>query len=313
MYKIDTKYKKFLICPICHISLIEFKCSKCKISFFDKKFNIPSFVVSKMYKNQSDLNFVNEVMNFWGNGWAQRLNEEDHDFLYKFNKNELLNYGNNLINSFENKGWTLFRHLKKESFQNKLVLNIGSGSGVEALLISMLSSLKCTCIATDITLQASLASHKILKKITKTSFGLHADARYIPLKTNSVDVVFSSGVLHHSKDIKKSISEIYRVLKPNGKAYIMLYAKWSLMFLQEKFFRNSGEKDWETKNRKNPLTNTFSKNDIKNMFSKFSDLYVSKDNGSISQLLKIGKYFPKFFDKLIDKYLGANMNIIVKK
>ena len=133
------------------------------------------------------------------------------------------------------------------------------------------------------------------------------------MKTNSVDVVFSSGVLHHSKDIKKSISEIYRVLKPNGKAYIMLYAKWSLMFLQEKFFRNSGEKDWETKNRKNPLTNTFSKNDIKNMFSKFSDLYVSKDNGSISQLLKIGKYFPKFFDKLIDKYLGANMNIIVKK
>ena len=313
MYKVASKFKNILVCPICHNSLIEFKCSKCKISFFDQKCNIPSFVVSNMYKNQSELNFVNEVVDFWGNGWTKRLNEKNHDFLYKFNKNELLNYGNNLINSFENKGWTLFKHFKKESFHNKLVLNIGSGSGVEALLISMLSSLKCTCIATDITLQASLASNKILNKITKNSFGIRSDARYIPLKTNSVDFVFSSGVLHHSKDINKSISEIYRVLKPNGKAYIMLYAKWSLMFLQEKIFLISGEKSWETETRKNPLTDTFSKNDINKMFNKFSDIYVSKDNGSISQLLKIGKYFPKILDKLIDKYLGANMNIIVKK
>ena len=85
------------------------------------------------------------------------------------------------------------------------------------------------------------------------------------------------------------------------------------MFLQEKLFHISGEKSWETQNRKNPLTDTFSKNEINKMFYKFAEIYVFKDNGSISQLLKIGKYFPKTFDKLINKYLGANMNIIVKK
>lgn len=45
------------------------------------------------------------------------------------------------------------------------------------------------------------------------------------------DVVYSWGVLHHTPNTQKAISEVHRVLKPGGIARIMLYHKWSLVGL----------------------------------------------------------------------------------
>ena len=43
-----------------------------------------------------------------------------------------------------------------------------------------------------------------------------ASGEQIPLRDDSVDVVFSSFVLEHIKDRKKAVSEIHRVLRPGG-------------------------------------------------------------------------------------------------
>ncbi len=48
-------------------------------------------------------------------------------------------------------------------------------------------------------------------------------------KDNSFDVVISIGVLHHTGNLKKSISEVYRVLKPNGKLIMMIYRKPNIL------------------------------------------------------------------------------------
>ena len=40
---------------------------------------------------------------------------------------------------------------------------------------------------------------------------------------NSFDGVVSIGVLHHTGDISKALEEIHRILKPGGRALIMLY------------------------------------------------------------------------------------------
>ncbi len=53
----------------------------------------------------------------------------------------------------------------------------------------------------------------------------------IPYEDNQFDVVYSHGVLHHIPDIGKAQQEISRVLKPQGRLIIMLYAKWSLNYL----------------------------------------------------------------------------------
>lgn len=42
------------------------------------------------------------------------------------------------------------------------------------------------------------------------------DAENLPFKSNSFDGILAKGVLHHLQDIRSSVGELYRVLKPGG-------------------------------------------------------------------------------------------------
>src|SRR5947208_9448784 len=55
-----------------------------------------------------------------------------------------------------------------------------------------------------------------------------ADAENLPFASNSFDVVYSYGVMHHSPNTAKCLKEAWRVLKPDGEARIMLYHHASL-------------------------------------------------------------------------------------
>lgn len=55
------------------------------------------------------------------------------------------------------------------------------------------------------------------------------DAERLNFPDNSFDRVYSWGVLHHSPDTPQAIAEVQRVLKPGGRASIMIYHKWSLV------------------------------------------------------------------------------------
>lgn len=55
------------------------------------------------------------------------------------------------------------------------------------------------------------------------------DARNLALPDASFDYVYSWGVLHHSPDLDRSLSEIMRVLRPGGGFGLMLYHRHSLL------------------------------------------------------------------------------------
>jgi len=50
-----------------------------------------------------------------------------------------------------------------------------------------------------------------------------ADAERLDFPDNFFDVVYSHGVLHHTPDTAGAVREIHRVLRPGGKAVVMLY------------------------------------------------------------------------------------------
>jgi SAM-dependent methyltransferase len=50
-----------------------------------------------------------------------------------------------------------------------------------------------------------------------------ADAETLDFPDNSFDIVYSHGVLHHTPDTAAAVREIHRVLRPGGKAVVMLY------------------------------------------------------------------------------------------
>jgi SAM-dependent methyltransferase len=54
-----------------------------------------------------------------------------------------------------------------------------------------------------------------------------ADAENLDFADDSFDLVYSHGVLHHTPDTARAVREIYRVLKPGGRAVVMLYHRGS--------------------------------------------------------------------------------------
>ena len=75
--------------------------------------------------------------------------------------------------------------------------------------------------------------------ITETRFrlaklrGAHfvqGDAEDLPFASNRFDLVYSHGVLHHVPNTAKTILEIHRVLRPGGRAIVMLYHRNSFNY-----------------------------------------------------------------------------------
>ena len=98
----------------------------------------------------------------------------------------------------------------KKCPDNPLVLDVGCGSGKEAAYLSILMD-ACVC-GVDINgnFDAWARSKAELEKF---------DGIHIPYASHAFDVVYSFHVLEHVHDLSGLLSEISRVLKPNGIAY----------------------------------------------------------------------------------------------
>ena len=49
----------------------------------------------------------------------------------------------------------------------------------------------------------------------------------LPFEDASFDVVYSIGCLHHTGDLPRGVGEVHRVLRPSGRAVVMLYNRHS--------------------------------------------------------------------------------------
>jgi ubiquinone/menaquinone biosynthesis C-methylase UbiE len=93
-------------------------------------------------------------------------------------------------------------------FENKKVLDVGCGFGTGSLIISQKAK---EVIGLDIT---EYEEWKLFKS-KKLKF-IKGSSSKLPFKDNIFDGVHLKDLLHHIKDVDKTLEEIKRVTKPNG-------------------------------------------------------------------------------------------------
>jgi ubiquinone/menaquinone biosynthesis C-methylase UbiE len=119
------------------------------------------------------------------------------------------------------------------------VLEIGGGMGTDLAQFA-----RNGARVTDIDLAAGhlrLAEENFHLRGLSGRF-IHHDAESLPFEDHSFDVVYSNGVLHHTPNTTTVVGEIRRVLRPGGRAIIMLYAEESLYYWRKVVWR-SGVKE----------------------------------------------------------------------
>ena len=113
-----------------------------------------------------------------------------------------------------------FANLKR----GETVVDLGSGAGIDAFLASKLVGKEGKVIGIDMT-------DEMLEKARKTSIGNNYKniefrkgdiEEKIPIEDNSIDVVISNCVINLTSNKTNTFKEIYRILKKNGNARIII-------------------------------------------------------------------------------------------
>lgn len=117
--------------------------------------------------------------------------------------------------------------LDKVKWQGKKVLEIGTGVGTDARRIIALGGeyfgINVDEGSCNVTRQA-LALFDVEGTLEPMS------ATNMRFADESIDVVYSFGVLHHIPEVNQAIAEIHRVLKPNGELLFMVYNRTSINY-----------------------------------------------------------------------------------
>lgn len=174
----------------------------------------------------------------------------------------------------------------------------------------------------------SMIQHRsnILNKKTHSQIG---SALNIPYSDQSFDYFISIGCLHHTGDLKKALTEVFRVLKQDGQAIIMLYnalsyRNWIKDFSNTLKRISSTGVDWDSKSDKirklydhnsnhesAPYTCLVTKKELNQYLSNFCSHVTIKSTNIGDELLG---FIPRNLkNTLLGPYIGLDLYITCKK
>ena len=215
------------------------------------------------------------------------------------------------------------------------ILEIGCGQGTDAFYICMKKK-QGEYIAIDYSDESINFAKKNLKCIVEQfkvipQF-MTGNAEELPFEDDFFDIIYSMGVLHHTPSIQKSIREAKRVLKKDGKAYIILYRKHSPKLILANSFRSLQKVVGFILKKENPIYNMVKRMDsdrfgtifkecfgvpILNSYTKREIQYIFNDF-KIEKIKSVGgvgiPYIPRFLNQIIvnNKFWGTYWEIIIK-
>jgi ubiquinone/menaquinone biosynthesis C-methylase UbiE len=115
-----------------------------------------------------------------------------------------------------------------DALAGKDVLEVGCGSGIA---VQLFAEAGANVTAVDLTPWAVATTRSRLDAFGLEADVFEADGEQLPLNDDAFDLVFSWGVIHHSTDMERALSELVRVCRPGGEVVIMVYHRRSLFYV----------------------------------------------------------------------------------
>lgn len=159
-------------------------------------------------------------------------------------------------------------------FNGKKVLEVGIGAGTDFLQWVRAGA---KAYGIDLTPEAVRHAETRLNLYSLKAEEIRVgDGESIPYPDNNFDLVYSWGVIHHTQDMEKALSEIVRVIAPGGEGKLMLYHRRSLVaFYQWVKWGLLQGRPWLTVSRclydnvESIGTKAYTKKEVRNMLSKY--------------------------------------------
>lgn len=135
--------------------------------------------------------------------------------------------------------------LKKQIGYNKKIIEVGSGTSQFSLALAIGTNNEV--IALDPTIESLKLGHQFGKKMSIQNVRfLCADIFDDPIKKESFDLVWCSGVLHHTENPERGFDIIQNWAKPDGVIIVGLYNLYGRFWtiLRQKIFKFLGAKNF---------------------------------------------------------------------
>ncbi len=212
------------------------------------------------------------------------------------------------------------------SFAGARLLEVGCGMGTDLLQFARGGAL---CTGIDLT-PRSIA-------ITRQRFALYeqrvdlliSDGERLPFANETLDVVYSNGVLHHTPDTAGAIGELLRVLKPGGTAKVMIYHKnslnyWGELMLHRGVLRGDllrGRSPEEimsswveySEHGGRPLVKAYTREQTIELFKNFREIKIDVEQLLRREIPLLGNLLPEKVFKYFQTNFGWNLIITAKK
>jgi ubiquinone/menaquinone biosynthesis C-methylase UbiE len=123
--------------------------------------------------------------------------------------------------------WHLLHLVPFAEARGRKVLEIGIGNGADGAMFALNGAIYTGADLTTAALEATRRHFEVLGLAGEFK---QENAEKLSFADESFDWVYSHGVLHHTPNTAVALSEVWRVLKPGGRAIVMLYHKHSFNY-----------------------------------------------------------------------------------
>jgi ubiquinone/menaquinone biosynthesis C-methylase UbiE len=225
----------------------------------------------------------------------------------------------------------LTRYVDMHRLQGKKLLDIACGTGV---LTEQFVRMGADVTAIDLTPKAVALTKKRLSLYALSANVMEADAQKLPFEDHSFDYVCAWGCLMHMPNTEQAIAEIFRVLKPGGKAVAMMYHRDSVHLryciqlgrgiLRLKYLQYDDQTliNRYTDGAKvggNMLARFYTRSQFARLFRAFrkAQIFIHDNHGMVHQLphpwLPIGKLLPTRMKEWICRMFGMTAIMTMEK